>query len=158
METSPERFWRRRAALTAFRHNLGSVLDAFLVLGGGLSVLFACTLLILRRNDADAPAAWVWYGAGLLVCAVAAWAGKRRGFFGAADARVRLESHLRLHNRLTAATAGVGAFPPVQDAPDGLAFRWERIAAVLGGSAALLLAAALVPMGKADASSRPTGC
>lgn len=156
MDHSPEKFWRRRAAWTAFRYNAGAVLAAFLPLGIGWSICFACTTLILRRNGTFAPVAWLWYGAGLLLGVAAAWRWSRRHFYTAADARVRLERHLGLHNRLTAAAAGVGSFPPAQDATDGLIFRWRRVVALAVGAAALLAATALVPMGGSTRASTPT--
>lgn len=154
--TSPAQFWRRQVARTALRHNLGGFLDFFLSLCVGWSVAFCCAVLILRRDGVALSVAWVAFGVGLLLCVAISWWRMRRRFYGAAEARVRLEWHLGLHNRLTAAAAGVGEFPPIQTASDGLGFRWNRIAATLAGSAALVLAAAFVPIGRAASAPTPT--
>ena len=100
--------------------------------------------------------AWIVYGAALFACAGgAAWHAGRNGFFTAADALVRLEAHLGLHNRLSAAAAGVGAFPPPQRAPDGYAFRWQKILPPLAGAAGLVLAAASVSITRPAADYLP---
>ena len=107
-------FWRRRARWTALRHNFGYVLGGFLPGSLAVSAAFACALLVARQHGAVSEALWITYGLSLLVCAgFAAWLVSRRGFFTIANALVRLEWHLGLHNRLSAAAAaGVGTFPP----------------------------------------------
>ena len=140
-------FWRRRARWTALRHNFGRVLGGFLPACLGVSAVFACGLLLVRQRGTVGAAWWSGYGAALLACAaLAAWHAGRRGFFTVADARVRLESHLGLHNRLSAAAAGVGAFPPPQAAPDGYGFRWQTILPPLAGALVLVLGAGWVPV------------
>ena len=151
-----ERFWQRQAARTAFRHNLGSFLGIFLPLGVAVSIAAACAILILRRHGGIPPVAWTLYAAGLLICLVAAAWRTRQGFFTAADARVRLEWHLGLHNRLTAAAAGIGEFPAVQPVAIPYTFRWDRIALPLAGAAAFVLAATLIPLGNAPTIHTPT--
>ena len=120
-------FWRRRARRTAGRHNFGCVLADFLPAALVASAVFACALLVVRQHGSAGWGPWIVYGASLALCAgVAGWRVARRGFFTVADALVRLEWHLGLHNRLSAAAAGVGTFPPPQTAPDGYAFRWQK--------------------------------
>ena len=151
-----EKFWQRRAARTALQHNLGSLLRAFLPLGVAASIAFACAVLILRRHGGVPAPAWIVYAGGLLLCLLAAGWRARRGFFTVADARVRLDWHLGLHNRLTAAAAGVGEFPEVQPVTSPYTFRWDRIALPLAGAAAFVLAAILVPLGNAASTYKPT--
>ena len=145
-------FWRRRARRTAGRHNFGRVLGDFLPAALVTSAVFACALLVVRQHGQAGHGPWIVYGVSLALCAgVAAWRVARRGFSTVADALVRLEWHLGLHNRLSAAAAGVGTFPPPQTAPDGYAFHWQKIAPPLAGALALVLAAAFIPV------SRPAG-
>ena len=140
----------------AFRHNLGSVLGGFLPLGVALSIACACALLILRRHGGVPRAAWTLYAVGGALCLLAAGWRARRTFFTLADARVRLDWHGRLHNRLTAAAAGVGEFPEIQPVVAPYTFRWERIALPLAGAAAFVLTAALVPVGGPPPVYTPT--
>ncbi len=122
----------------------------------GVSAVFACALLVTRQQGAGRQGPWIIYGIALLGCAgTAAWLAHRKRFFTVADAMVRLETHLGLHNRLSAAAAGVGTFPPPQPAPDGYAFRWQKIAPPLAGSLALVLIAALVPVTRPAADFVP---
>ncbi len=141
------RFWRRRARWTALRHNFGRVLGVFLPVCLGVSAVFACALLVIRQHGAAGRTPWTVYGASLFACAgFAGWLARRKGFFTASDALVRLDWHLGLHNRLSAAAAGVGTFPPPQSAPDGYSFHWQKILLPLAGALALVLAAAFVPV------------
>ena len=153
---SRETFWRRQAARTALLHNVGSVLSAFLPLGVALSLAFACAVLILRRHGGVPLLAWTLFAGGLMAGLLAAGWWTRKGFFTVADARVRLDWHLGLHNRLTAAAAGVGEFPAVQPVTAPYTFRWDRIALPLAGAAAFVLAAALVPVGGMASPYKPT--
>ena len=148
MPVSPATFWRRRAQVTALRHNLGRVLGEFLPFCLGVSALFACVLLVVREHGRASAGAWIAYGLGLLAAVGAALWRARGGFFTVNDALVRLEWHLGLHNRLSAAAAGVGEFPAAQDAPDGYAFRWRKVALPLAGSVALVCAAAGIPVSR----------
>ena len=142
-------FWRRRARRTAWRYNSGRALGHFLPAALVASAVFACVLLAVREHGAAGRGPWIGYGASLLVCAgFAAWRAGRGGLFTAADAAVRLEWHLGLHNRLSAAAAGVGAFPAPQSAPDGYSLRWQRVVPPLAGALALVLAAAWIPVSR----------
>ena len=142
-------FWRRRARRTVWRYHFGRVLGDFLPAALVASAVFACALLVIRHHGAADYGSWVAYGATLVACAgFAVWRAGRRGFFTTADALVRLEWHLGLHNRLSAAAAGVGTFPPPQTAPDGYSFRWQKIAPPLAGALALVLAAAFIPISR----------
>ena len=75
------------------------------------------------------------------------WLRARGRFFSAADARVFLEAQLRLDSRLTAAAAGLVAWPePVEKLPRTL--RWSPRAPLgwLAAGAALLAVALLAPV------------
>lgn len=149
-------FWRRRARRTALRYNFGRVLGVFLSACLGVSAAFACALLVIRQHGGPNRTAWIVYGVALLACiVVSVWYAGTRGFYPATDALVRLEWHLGLHNRLSAAAAGVGTFPPPQAAPDGYAFRWQKILPPLLAALGLVLAAALVPVTRSSADFVP---
>ena len=149
-------FWRRRAKWTTLRHNFGRTLSRFLPGCLGVSATFACALFVARQYGSSGQGWWIVYGTALLLCAgTAIWLAHRRGFFTVGDAMVRLETHLGLHNRLSAAIAGVGTFPPPQLAPDGYSFRWQKIAPPLAGSLALVLIAAVVPVTRPAADFVP---
>ncbi len=149
-------FWRRQARRTAWRHNLACVLGGFLPLCLALSAVFACALLAARGKGSVAAKPWMAaYGLGLIAgVATAGWRARGR-FFTPGDALVRLEWHLGLHNRLSAAAAGVGDFPVPQAAPDGYQFHWRKILPPLAGAALLVSAAALVPVSRRAATYIP---
>src|SRR5438067_13446365 len=98
-----QRFWRKQATLVTLRRNFACWLEAFLPALLGSTVVFACALLILRKMDANPRGAWIGYGVFLLISALVGLIAARRRFFVIADALVRLEASLHLHNRLTAA-------------------------------------------------------
>ncbi len=157
LKTTRAAFWRRQAALTAWRHNASRALAEFLPLGLGVSIVFACALLVVRQHG-GAGLRWCWfaYGAGLLAAGLVAVWRSRRDFFNLGDALVRLEWHLGLHNRLSAAAAGVGDYPAPQPASDGLRVRWRKIVPPLAGAAVLVGSAAWVPVSTTGAKFLPT--
>lgn len=145
--SSPERFWRARARWVAWRWNVACGLRVFLPVAIALSAALTGALLITRRAGGNPSLIWMAGGgllvAGMLVSALAA----RRSFSTWRDALVRLEGVHQLHNRLTSAAAGVGAWPPpLERAGDGLRWRWSTILLPVAGAAALLLFAAFVPI------------
>lgn len=146
-------YWRRQARRTARRHNVACVLAEFLPWALGGSAIFACGLLIARENHLASPALWLGYAIGLLAALEIALRRARGRFFTAAEGVVRLEWRLRLDNRLSAALAGVGAFPAVQAAPDGFVWNWPRIALPVVAAAALVAAAATVPLARRPAAT-----
>ncbi len=78
-------------------------------------------------------------GAGFLVA--------RGRFLSAADAMVRLESELRLHNALSAATARRAPWPQVPArVADGWQWHWPRVIAPLIGAAAFIALAWWLPL------------
>ncbi len=156
MHSGDERFWRRQARRTAIRHNLGWWLGAFLPAAIAVSVVFAGVLLFLRKSGTVPSDVWLWYAGSLGGAAGFALLRARRRFFSVADGMVRLDVHLGLHNRLTAAAAGVGVFPPPTSARDGLAWRWEKIAAPVAASALLVCSAAVVPVSLRAGGLTPT--
>ena len=155
MEPPRSTFWRRQARQTALRYNIGCVLGNFLSGGLGLSALFACALLIAREQGAAGAGAWTAYALGLLACLLFAWWRARRGFFTSSDALARLDWQMGLHNRLSAAAAGVGEFPAARPVADGYTFRWRRIVPPVAGAIALVGTAACLPLSKRAALFTP---
>lgn len=153
MTPNPATYWRQQARRTARRHNFACVLAAFLPWGLGWSAVFACALLIARENHLAGPELWIGYAIGLLAGLEVALRRARGRFFTVAESVVRLEWRLRLHNRLSAALAGVGAFPEVQPASDGFTLNWPRIALPLAAAGALVAAAAMVPLAQRPAAT-----
>ena len=148
-EVKDSRFWRRSARRVARRLNVGRWLERALPVWAGLSVLVACGVLILR-NRGVSDLTWVWLGvvvafvaAGLVVYGV----DSRRHFTSTEQALVWLEHRLRLNNRLTAASAGIGAWPEARaEAVELLEWRLGRIMPAPLFSVALMAAAAFIPV------------
>ncbi len=141
-----ERLWRRRATVLARRCNLAWWLERFNALALGGLLLFSA--LILAARTARVP--WIDPAlvggslAGLLAaCSLVAWWLGQGKFVAAAAGLVRLEDRLGLHNRLSAASAGIGPWPDPANAEwDTAAFPWNPARAWLPGAGALALVAA----------------
>ena len=142
-------FWQRTAGRLARRLNMGRWLEKALPVWAGASVLAACVVLILR-NRGISDLTWVRVGglaafvvSGLVVYAV----DSRRHLTSPEQALVWLDHRLRLNNRLTAASAGIGAWPePRADAIELLEWRPGRILPAPLFSVALMAAAAFIPV------------
>lgn len=148
-------FWRKAAARLAARVNLAIWLERFGPLFFGWSTAVAVAIYALRRAEGPVGFAWIALLAGsLIAAAIAGWLGRGK-FHAPADARVLLESSLRLDARLSAAEDGVAKWPePRADLP--VIVRWRSLAAPgwLGGATALLAAATLLPLASGSASGR----
>jgi hypothetical protein len=122
-----ERFWRASARHLAWRHNAARWLQFFLPCLIGAALVAAVAMLILR--DLRGRTEWVWPAlAGVLLLAAAGCAVAMRGrVLSLPRALVRLEETGRLHNRLTAAHAGIGPWPTPQPVADPAHWRWSRL-------------------------------
>ncbi len=93
---------------------------------------------------------WVIWWSVLAVALIAAgvwgWWRARREFFSETDARALLEDRLGLDSALSAAKAGVAAWPAVLPLPGILRWRAPLTAAWVLGAAALVVAGALLPV------------
>ena len=146
-ESPGERFWKNRARIVCLKHNAATWLAGWLPFCLVSSVAALCAILLLRRQGADLGI--VWAGLAALLAAGAGIIGwlRRKMFFQIPDGLVRLDAALGLHNRLTAAAAGVGRWPePIMAAGDRWHFRWRRIVFQFAGTGALVCLAALVPL------------
>jgi hypothetical protein len=156
MNSDHAKFWQRQAASSARWQNFAWCLDSFLPAAVAVSVAFACALLIGRKMSALPPHMGLWFGAALTAAALYAWVRARRKFLTTAEALVQIESQLHLHNRLTAAAAGIGEYPAPRQVNTGFNWRWRNIAPPLAASALIVAAAALVPLSTTSSRSVPT--
>ena len=155
---STRQFWESRAAALARRINLAAWIARAAPAGFFVATAFAVSFYALRRADAPLVPAWFALIVALGVAAVwCAWRA-RAGFFAADEARVLLESHLRLDTRLTAAQLGLVAWPaePVTLPP---VVRWQLRASLawVAASAALLALAVWAPVSHEAYASHPSG-
>ncbi|MDR0352547.1 MAG: DUF4381 domain-containing protein [Opitutaceae bacterium] len=149
--SNTQAFWGRAVAAVARRVNRVLWAEKFAPLVFGVAAVVAAAVFALRRLHG--PAAWGWWAllAGVGGAAIVAWRRARRGFFSRADARVFLEYQLGLDAGLSAAEAGVTAWPAAggrgEAGPGGiLRYRAGALAGWAGGAAALLLAGAWLPV------------
>lgn len=142
----------------AWRINLAAWLERFAPALFFAASAFAVAVYALRRVEVGLTFAWTAFAGVVALVTLATWWRARRGFFQAADARVLLESHLRLDTRLTAAQLGLVAWPaePLELPP---IVRWRlRIPAGWFAAALALIAAAVwSPVPRDIARVRPTG-
>lgn len=119
---------------------------------------FAVAFYALRRGQAPLGSAWLVLLGALALVAAAAWWRSRRAFFNASEARVLLESHLRLDTRLTAAALGLVSWPAAPAAlPPVVRWRLASVTPWFVGSALLLALAMWAPVPRETAASRPSG-
>ena len=160
MDDEAARFWRAASRRLAREINLGWWLAAWLPTAFCL-VAFGMIAVLAARWAMPAAVPWAWGGIGLSIVAagLAAWWRSRLRFESDASARVRLEDAYGLKTRLSAAAAGVGSWPTRPERPrDGwpVVWQWRRPLALVAFTAAMLLAAARVPIADADAVRRHT--
>lgn len=122
--------WQRLAARTARKVNFGWWLEKLLPLMIGGAVL-AFALIFWLRSTGEAlgwQQVWPWVAGTGALAGLVAWISARQQFVTRQQALVRLESQLHLHNALTAASAGLTAWPAVPARiADGWNWRWERV-------------------------------
>lgn len=139
-------FWYRRAAHVQRKVNCGWWLQYFCPVLFGLSLVWAGAIMTERYLYAHSGYGWTSYGItigiAMLICR---WWAKPR-FYSRRDGLVHLEAALRLHNRLSAAHAGVGPWPPAQAVHDGLRWRSNPLVWPLALAGLMLNIAAWLPM------------
>lgn len=153
-----QEFWQRRSNLLAWQINLAAWVARAAPAAFFVACPFAIVFYALRRLRAPVDGAAIGFLAAVLIVGFVCWCRARRGFFAAQDARVLLESHLKLDSRLTAASANLVPWPetPAKVPP---VVRW-RLAAPLGwvgGALVLLTLATSAPVPPPPGSSIPSG-
>jgi hypothetical protein len=154
-DSAAEQFWQRATQRLSRQINLGWWLSSWLPLAAAIGLVGMVAILYVRWRAAGVSV-WVWGGiaAALLLAGLAAWWRSRRRFESPAASRVRLEEALGLHARLTAASAGVGAWPsppPSTQTAWPVTWQWQRPVAAVALIAAMLGLAAWVPIAGAVA-------
>lgn len=99
---------------------------------------------------------WIALAAGLIAVAGFAWHFLRPRLFSSDDALARLDAIGRLHNRLTAARAGVSEWATPDKIGDGLRWNWRRIFGATGPAVILLVGTAWVNVPQRTKHERPT--
>ena len=150
--------WGRLARALRWKINAAWWLQVLATPLALVSLVLVGLILWARRYWPEQAASWGGVVVAVALVAVVLWAWWRaRGrFVDLRGALVRLESRLRLHNRLSAAAAGACAWPaPPEHAAHGI--RWAPGQTLLPplAAAALLAAAWWVPV-TAASSHRPT--
>lgn len=151
-----KRYWEAQAAHLERRINRDWCLQIFLPVATMVSIGASVTLLLFRQLELSLG---IWSGGYLIALLLAlGWALRqaRPRFHTEEDALVRLEEHLGLNGRLSAAKEGATPWPePPVEAPRPLHRHWGRLLMPLAASLALLLAGAVVPLGAKSAKALP---
>lgn len=141
-----ERRWMRKASEVVAKVNLGWWVERFNWLLLGFLIASATVLLVVRstvRTQLPLQPVLLIVAGGVLVAALVAWLWSRSRYIDRGAALVRLDDVFRMHNRLSSAAAGVGAWP--EKVPDSAnrRLRWSvpvTWVPVLCGAAVLALA------------------
>lgn len=153
----PQR-WRRLARRTVWKVNLGWWAERTTPLLIALGVIGFAIIFWLRSRGMQLGMAdcWPWLAGCMAGALVVGGLLARRHFIGTAQALVRLESQLHLHNALTVAALGRGSWPEwPATAADGWAWRWSRLGGPFLTSLACLALALWIPIAP-DAAALPT--
>lgn len=139
-------FWMARARRVALRRNTATFLATFLPQMLVISGAAAALLLLLRTLRVEAEFVWPALAFAWLVAAAAAWFFSRGRWLRTDDALVRLDEVGQMHNRLTAARAGIGAWPEPREVREPVRWHWSRLLGPLTLAAMLLAGAAWLPV------------
>lgn len=147
---SDERFWQQAVSRFSRRIHFGWWVDAFFALLIPFALVAAVGALALRWwLDLAARPILIGTGMGIGLASGIAFLLMRRRQEPIAVTRVRLEDALHLRTRLTAAAAGVGAWPPQRnDLALPVEFRLGRPALMTLFCAGLWVAALWIPISK----------
>ncbi|HEV7403219.1 MAG TPA: hypothetical protein VGO11_09845 [Chthoniobacteraceae bacterium] len=141
------RFWQRRTRGVRRFVNAAWFVEAILPNLFLASLVVTAAILVARRQGwNDRFVAGIGLALGLAAMGVA-YGRARRHFISEPDARAKIESGLRLHTRLSAAAAGVGSWPEAERwHATPWRWHWRKLAVLPLCSAAILIAALLLPI------------
>lgn len=151
--------WLRQAGRTRSKVNSGwwlARVAPLLVMAGvaGFAVIF---VLRSRGMELALLRVWPWALGGGALIMLTGWLLARRQFISTAQAFVRLESELRLHNALTVAALGRGVWPALApQADDGWRWRWPSVGGPLAAFVGSLALALWLPVSQAEGAKTPT--
>jgi hypothetical protein len=155
---SPRSFWETRAKALAWRINAAAWLARLAPASFFVASAFAVAVYALRRVESPLAVAWIALSIALALSAAGCWWRARCGFFAPSDARVLLESHLRLDTRLTAAELGLVGWPPAPRAlPAVVQWQLRTPAGWLVAAAALIAIAVIAPVPRDASAARASG-
>jgi ribosomal protein L20 len=151
--------WHRLAGQTAWKVNAGWLLQQLtpLIIAAG-AVSFA-VIVWQRSSGAEMllREMWPWLAGLAALVVLASYLLARRHFISQAEAMVRLESQLHLHNALSVAKLGRGVWPEIpSQREDGLKWHWPRVSAPFALCALCLIAAFYLPVSPDAAAVLPT--
>lgn len=145
-----ERFWQQAVSRFSRRIHFGWWMDAFFAVLIPLALLATVGILALRWwLDLTVQPILIGTAIGLTLAGLTAFGMMRRRREPLAATRVRLEDALHLRTRLTAAAAGVGAWPERRtELPLPVAFHAGRPALMTLCCVGLLITAIWIPLSK----------
>lgn len=151
--------WIGLATKTANRINFAWWLDRLSAPLVILATAGACILLMMRRESPVTP---VWHYAigvsiALALLALGAWLVARRKFETPEQSLVRIEAMMKLRNSLSAAKAGVTAWPdPLLHVESGVRWNWPRLLVPTLGAVLLLAAGLFIPVSALPVAKKDT--
>ncbi|WP_395750303.1 hypothetical protein [Prosthecobacter sp.] len=151
--------WMRQARRTRRKVNVGWWLARSMPLLVMAGVIGFATIFILRSRGMDLGFSqlWPWVLSAFAALMIISWLLARHQFVSTSQALVRLESELQLHNALTTAVAGRGAWPSlVAAADDGWRWRWQSVSGPFLAFAGSLALAILLPVAQDAEAKGPT--
>lgn len=155
---STRHFWVARATALAWRINLAAWLARFAPGLFFVASVFAVAFYALRRAQSPLAPAWLVFAVALLLTVGASLWRSRRGFFSSAEARVLLESRLRLDTRLTAAEHGLVPWPEIPlTLPAVVRWRLRAPAGWFAAASALMALAIFAPVPREVAGKHAAG-
>ena len=162
MRSDPaQRHWETAVRALARRINLAAWFDRAAPGLFGVGVASGFAAYALRRARIDFSDAWTWWGVGAAAAtfavAIWAWWNARADFFDEADARTLLEHRHKLDSALSAAAAGVGAWPEPRAMPATLRWRAPAAWGWLLGAAVLFVSGAFLPVPAASSFDSARG-
>lgn len=149
---SDEKFWHAAACRLSRRIHFGWWLDHWLTLLIPLSFVGAITILALRYwQNLPTQSALLGLACALLLSSLASYFWMRRHREPLNTTRIRLEDALGLKARLSAASVGIGPWPPARsDIPLPITYRPGRPLIMAASGAALLSASLLIPISRSQ--------